>query len=65
MYLQDPLFACCELRPTPCICERPKSAIAAVIGARLRDVYPLRDDEADFADLLAALDLIPASRSIH
>lgn len=66
MFLQDsvsPLAPCRPPMPSS-LCDRAKRAVASAIGARLRDVLPLRDDTADFADLLAALELVPG-RSIQ
>ena len=53
-----------EYRFAPSLCQRTKSVIAAAIGTRLRDVFPLRHDGDEFADLLAALELVPG-RSIQ
>lgn len=41
---------------------RFSGSIAAALGVRLREAFPIEQDEDDFADLLDALSRIPGKR---
>ena len=45
--------------------HRLSASTAAALGVRLREAFPIRNDEDIFADLLNALSLIPDSRIRH